>query len=153
MKSPTSRATLPISAPGALPFSRHARVLVAASAALVVLNAGAAAAAPLPPEIHDGMTVGQVAKLLGKPEARQSFETKREELWMYDSLKIRFHNGKVAHWEAVPGSPLFQKIEAEKEAEEKAATAPESEDSGMVEAIFNEIMQEVPPEKAGAAPQ
>jgi hypothetical protein len=45
-----------------------------------------------------GMNGGDVQRVWGDPAEKIAYETKREELWRYDTSEVRFREGKVVAW-------------------------------------------------------
>ena len=65
----------------------------------LIFFAASALSAPLPP-LRAGMEPRDVVKLWGPPKETMEYETKREELWIYESSEVRMQGGKVYSWKA-----------------------------------------------------
>lgn len=94
--------------------------------------------------LSDGMTYTEVLKSWGPAGSKTQFESKREQVWHYGSVKVIFREGQVVNWDSRAAGLLKAEIMPA-----APVAALQAEHSPEAEALLNEILREIPSEEDG----
>ena len=107
-----------------------------------------------PEQISPGMTYQEVLNLWGAPPEKQEMESRREDVWLYPLIQVRFKEGRVtsAGWREHVDVPEKKRPEPQDIFDEELEALTPETGKVPVEDILGEIIGSGEDEKPGAPP-